>query len=76
VPGKPLESGAVGVVRASKSQRFKEAEVVTGLLPWATHLVLDDKQQVREGDTALASWQCVCSHVSCLPRFSFKMQLG
>lgn len=46
MPGKPLESGAVGVVRASKSQHFKEAEVVTGLLPWATHLVLDDKQQV------------------------------
>jgi NADPH-dependent curcumin reductase CurA len=46
-PGKPLESGGVAVVKASKGGRFKEAEVVTGLLPWASHIVLDSKQQVR-----------------------------
>lgn len=42
-----MDSGGVGVIRASKSQAFKEAEVVAGMFPWATHFVLDSKQQVR-----------------------------
>lgn len=45
VPGQPLESGGVGIIRASKSQHFKEAEVVTGLMPWCTHFVLDEAKQ-------------------------------
>lgn len=45
-PAQPLTSGGVGVIRASKSDKFKEAEVVTGMMPWVTHFVLADKQQV------------------------------
>jgi len=45
-PGKPLNSGCVGLVKASRSERFKEAEVVTGMLPWASHIVLGQKEQV------------------------------
>lgn len=49
VPGKPLESGGVGVVRASKADGLKEAQVVAGMFPWSTHFVLDPKQQVWPG---------------------------
>lgn len=46
-PGQPLTSGAVGLVRASKASGLKEGAVVTGMLPWTTHVILDAQQQVR-----------------------------
>jgi hypothetical protein len=55
----------VGIIKASKSQRFKEADVVTGMLPWVTHIVLDDKRQVGRMVTAeqclAAAWPAAVS---------------
>eukprot|EP00879_Flechtneria_rotunda_P027486 GHRR01029447.1.p1 GENE.GHRR01029447.1~~GHRR01029447.1.p1 ORF type:complete len:287 (-),score=87.27 GHRR01029447.1:276-1136(-) len=48
-PGKPLNSGIVGVVKASKAQKFSKGDVVAGMMPWVTHAVLDDKAQLQAG---------------------------
>lgn len=43
VPGKPLSSGAIGLVRASKSAQYSEGDVLSGLLPWSSLAVLDSQ---------------------------------
>jgi len=45
--GKPLSGGGIGLVKASKSSRFKEGDVVTGMVPWSTYFVADTAGQVR-----------------------------
>jgi hypothetical protein len=38
-------SGAIALVKASKSPGYSEGDVISGMLPWATHSVLDKKAQ-------------------------------
>eukprot|EP00775_Hariotina_reticulata_P009107 gene9107-9276_t len=39
-PGKPLTSGGIAVVRASKSRQYTEGDVISGMFPWSSHFVL------------------------------------
>jgi hypothetical protein len=44
-------------VRASKGGAHKEGAVLTGMMPWASHFVLDAKQQVC---VCVCASVCVC----------------
>jgi NADPH-dependent curcumin reductase CurA len=44
--GKPLGSGGIGLVKASKADGFAAGDVVSGMLPWSSHAVLDAAAQV------------------------------
>ncbi|KAF6262190.1 hypothetical protein COO60DRAFT_1636219 [Scenedesmus sp. NREL 46B-D3] len=43
--GKPLSSGGIGLVKASKAAAYAEGDVVSGMLPWSSHAVLDEAAQ-------------------------------
>jgi len=45
--GQPLSGFGAGLVKASKSSKFKEGDVVTGVVPWSTYFVEDTAGQVR-----------------------------
>jgi NADPH-dependent curcumin reductase CurA len=59
-PSKPLNGGCVGQVVASKAAGFAEGEVVSGMLPWSSHQILDADAQV-----GLALCCFVCSMRQC-----------
>ena len=48
-PGEPLNGGAVAHVKASKSGKYKEGDVVVGYLPWRSFQVVKDADKVRAG---------------------------
>lgn len=43
--GKPLASGGIGLVKASKAAGFAAGDVVSGMLPWSSLAVLDQAAQ-------------------------------
>lgn len=45
-PGKPLQGGCVAQVVASKAPGFAEGEVVSGMLPWSSHQIVEADAQV------------------------------
>eukprot|EP00882_Tetradesmus_deserticola_P000733 GHRQ01000800.1.p1 GENE.GHRQ01000800.1~~GHRQ01000800.1.p1 ORF type:complete len:361 (+),score=177.76 GHRQ01000800.1:181-1263(+) len=44
-PGKPLAGGCVAQVVCSKAAGFAEGEVLSGMLPWSSHQILDADAQ-------------------------------
>jgi hypothetical protein len=46
-PGQPIESRCVGQVVASTSERWEKGDVVAGMMPWSSHVVLDRKGQAH-----------------------------
>uniref|UniRef100_A0A383WMI6 Alcohol dehydrogenase-like C-terminal domain-containing protein n=1 Tax=Tetradesmus obliquus TaxID=3088 RepID=A0A383WMI6_TETOB len=44
-PGKPLQGGCVAQVVASKAPGFAEGEVVSGMLPWSSHQIVEADAQ-------------------------------
>ncbi|HTL07415.1 MAG TPA: NADP-dependent oxidoreductase [Chitinophagaceae bacterium] len=51
--GKPLTGSVIGEVVESKSEQFKEGDVVTGHFPWQQKFVANEKEATRI-DTSLA----------------------
>jgi len=47
-PSKPLMSGGIGVVRASKLPEYSEGDVVSGMMPWSTLFVLSKDELVSQ----------------------------
>ena len=50
--GKPLTGGGIGLVKASKSSKFNEGDVVNGMVPWSTYFIADATSQVRNTYTS------------------------
>jgi NADPH:quinone reductase len=49
----PISGGIVGEVEESKSPDFKKGDIVVGMLPWATQMIVASKE-IRKIDTSLA----------------------
>jgi len=49
----PIVGGVVGEVEESKSPDFKKGDIVLGMLPWATQMIVSSKE-IRKIDTSLA----------------------
>eukprot|EP00882_Tetradesmus_deserticola_P033412 GHRQ01038171.1.p1 GENE.GHRQ01038171.1~~GHRQ01038171.1.p1 ORF type:complete len:120 (+),score=34.96 GHRQ01038171.1:108-467(+) len=47
--GQPLASGGIGLIKASKTATYVEGDVVSGMLPWSSHAVLNVAAQVGCG---------------------------
>lgn len=51
-----MSGGGLALVKASKSSRFAEGDVVNGMVPWSSYFIADTAAQV--GASALRV--CVC----------------